>query len=106
MIPLGTLVTITPAVGAVADQPLQSLSVGDDRSALPATGFSSGQTMKLMEQIAARTLPPGMGYEWTAMSYQEKIVGNQMYRGVRARHCCWSISCWPASTRAGTRRSR
>ena len=32
-----------------------------------------------MEQIARRTLPPGTGYEWTAMSYQEKIVGNQMY---------------------------
>ena len=35
--------------------------------------------MTLMEQIAARTLPPGVGYEWTAMSYQEKIVGNQMF---------------------------
>ena len=32
-----------------------------------------------MEQIAAQTLPPGAGYEWTAMSYQEKIVGNQMF---------------------------
>src|SRR5581483_7420003 len=28
---------------------------------------------------AAKTLPPGAGSEWTAMSYQEKIVGNQMY---------------------------
>ena len=35
--------------------------------------------MTLMEQIAAKTLPPGTGYEWTAMSYQEKIVGNQMF---------------------------
>ena len=32
-----------------------------------------------MEQIAARTLPPGTGYEWSAMSYQEKIVGGQIY---------------------------
>ena len=31
-----------------------------------------------MEQIAKRTLPPGTTYEWTAMSYQEKIVGNQL----------------------------
>src|SRR5262249_30729371 len=46
---------------------------------LPARGFSSGETMKLMEEIAARTLPPGTGYEWTGISYQEKIVGNQMY---------------------------
>ena len=32
-----------------------------------------------MEQVAANTLPLGMGYDWTAMSYQEKIVGNQIY---------------------------
>ena len=31
-----------------------------------------------MDQIANRTLPPGTGYEWTAMSYQENIVGNQL----------------------------
>jgi HAE1 family hydrophobic/amphiphilic exporter-1 len=35
--------------------------------------------MNLMEQIAAKTLPAGAGFEWTAMSYQEKIVGNQMF---------------------------
>jgi HAE1 family hydrophobic/amphiphilic exporter-1 len=32
-----------------------------------------------MEQIADRTLPRGAGYEWTALSYQEKAVGNQLY---------------------------
>ena len=31
-----------------------------------------------MEQIADKTLPRGTGYEWTAMSYQEKVVGNQI----------------------------
>src|SRR5947209_14984331 len=30
-----------------------------------------------MEQMAARTLPGGMGYDWTGMSYQEKKVGGQ-----------------------------
>ena len=35
--------------------------------------------MKLIEEIAARTLPPGSATTWTAMSYQEKIVGKQMY---------------------------
>src|ERR1700753_4334352 len=35
--------------------------------------------MNLMEQIADKTLPRGTGYEWTAMSYQEKIVGGQLY---------------------------
>ena len=72
---------------------------------LPATGYSSGQAMALMEEIAAKTLPPGTGYEWTAMSYQEKVVGNQIY-WCSAWRCCWSISCWPANMKAGTRRSR
>jgi HAE1 family hydrophobic/amphiphilic exporter-1 len=31
-----------------------------------------------MEQIADKTLPRGAGYDWTAMSYQEKAVGNQI----------------------------
>jgi HAE1 family hydrophobic/amphiphilic exporter-1 len=35
--------------------------------------------MSLMEEMADRTSPPGVGYEWTAMSYQEKAVGNQIY---------------------------
>ena len=34
--------------------------------------------MDLMNQIAEHTLPPGTSYEWTAMSYQENIVGNQL----------------------------
>jgi HAE1 family hydrophobic/amphiphilic exporter-1 len=32
-----------------------------------------------MEEIANKTLPPGSGYEWTAMSYQEKAVTSQIY---------------------------
>ena len=35
--------------------------------------------MGLMDEIAAKVLPPGSASEWTAMSYQEKAVGNQMY---------------------------
>jgi HAE1 family hydrophobic/amphiphilic exporter-1 len=46
---------------------------------LPAAGFSSGEAIQLMEADAASTLPPGMGSEWTAMSYQERLVGNQMF---------------------------
>jgi hydrophobic/amphiphilic exporter-1 (mainly G- bacteria), HAE1 family len=32
-----------------------------------------------MDQIANQALPPGTGYEWTAMSYQEKAAGSQGY---------------------------
>jgi hydrophobic/amphiphilic exporter-1 (mainly G- bacteria), HAE1 family len=45
----------------------------------PARGFSSGQALTTMENIAAKTLPPGMSYEWTTMAFQEKLTGNQLY---------------------------
>ena len=35
--------------------------------------------MALMEEIAAKTPPPGAGFEWTAMSYQEKVLGGRIY---------------------------
>lgn len=44
-----------------------------------APGFSSGQALKVMERLAADTLPPGMSYDWTTTSYQEKQVGYQAY---------------------------
>ena len=44
-----------------------------------APGFSSGQALTLMEQMAKDKLPTSMGIEWTNMSYQEKKVGNQAY---------------------------
>jgi hydrophobic/amphiphilic exporter-1 (mainly G- bacteria), HAE1 family len=44
-----------------------------------APGFSSGQALDIMDQIGAQALPKGTGYEWTAISYQEKAVGSQIY---------------------------
>jgi HAE1 family hydrophobic/amphiphilic exporter-1 len=44
-----------------------------------APGFSSGQALSLMEQVAANNLPHGTSYEWTSTSYQEKQVGHQAY---------------------------
>jgi HAE1 family hydrophobic/amphiphilic exporter-1 len=44
-----------------------------------APGFSSGQAIDLMEQMAAKMLPEGIAYDWTSTSYQEKQVGNQAY---------------------------
>ena len=78
MIPLGTVATITPSVGPSLIS-LYNLYPSATIIGLPAQGYSSGQSMALMEEIAAKTLPPGTGYEWTAMSYQEKAVGNQIY---------------------------
>jgi HAE1 family hydrophobic/amphiphilic exporter-1 len=78
MIPLGTMVKITPAVGPSLLS-LYNLYPSSTVIGLPATGFSSGEAMTLMEQLAAKALPAGTSYEWTAMSYQEKLVGAQIY---------------------------
>jgi hydrophobic/amphiphilic exporter-1 (mainly G- bacteria), HAE1 family len=78
MVPLGTVATIKPAVGPSLIS-LYNLYPSASVIGLPATGFSSGQSMALMEEIAGKTLPPGTGFEWTAMSYQEKVVGGQIY---------------------------
>jgi hydrophobic/amphiphilic exporter-1 (mainly G- bacteria), HAE1 family len=78
MIPLGTLASIMPAVGTPLIS-LYNLYPSSSIIGLPAAGFSSGESIRLMEENAAKTLPPGTGTEWTAMSYQEKIVGSQMY---------------------------
>ncbi|WP_276742325.1 efflux RND transporter permease subunit [Pantoea septica] len=41
-----------------------------------APGKSSGDAMNLMEELASK-LPAGIGYDWTGMSYQERLSGNQ-----------------------------
>lgn len=42
----------------------------------PAPGKSSGEAMALMQQLAQQ-LPSGIGYDWTGMSYQERMSGEQ-----------------------------
>jgi HAE1 family hydrophobic/amphiphilic exporter-1 len=43
----------------------------------PAPGYSSGEALSLMEQIAESNLPRSMGYEWTSMAFQEKRIGGE-----------------------------
>ena len=78
MIPLGTLIDITPVTGPSLIS-LYNLYPSATIIGMPARGHSTGETMALMEDVAAKTLPPRVGYEWSAMSYQEKLVGSQMY---------------------------
>jgi hydrophobic/amphiphilic exporter-1 (mainly G- bacteria), HAE1 family len=78
MIPIGTLATVKPAVGPSLIS-LYNLYPSATIVGLPAQGYSSGQSLRLMEEIANKTLPQGTGFEWTGMSYQEKAVSNQIY---------------------------
>ena len=78
MVPLGALVQVRPTVGP-ALVGLYNLYPTAGIVGFAAPGFSSGEAISLMEQIADETLPRGTAYEWTAMSYQEKLVGGQIY---------------------------
>jgi HAE1 family hydrophobic/amphiphilic exporter-1 len=78
MIPIGTVAKITSSVGPSLIS-LYNLYPTATIVGLPAQGYSSGQSLSLMEEIADKTLPHGTGYEWTAMSYQEKAVSSQIY---------------------------
>ncbi len=77
MAPLGTLVKIKETVGPALISLYNLYPIATIVGA-PAQGCSSGEANEVLEQIAGRTLPPGTGYEWTSMSYQEKQVGNQI----------------------------
>ena len=41
-----------------------------------APGFSTGQALDRMEDLAAKVLPNGIGFEWTEIAYQERQTGN------------------------------
>jgi HAE1 family hydrophobic/amphiphilic exporter-1 len=77
-VPIGTLASVEQTTGPPLIS-LYNLYPTATVIGIPVQGVSSGQAMALMEQMAARILPAGTGYEWTALSYQEKLVGNQMY---------------------------
>jgi HAE1 family hydrophobic/amphiphilic exporter-1 len=78
MVPLGALVQVHHAIGPSLVS-LYNLYPTAAINGSAARGFSSGEALSLMEQIAGKELPRGAGYEWTAMSYQEKAVGNQIF---------------------------
>ncbi|WP_435010171.1 efflux RND transporter permease subunit [Tundrisphaera lichenicola] len=76
MLPLGTLATIDEALGPQIIT-RYNLYPSASISGEAAPGTSSGEALKLMEQMADSKLPSSMGIEWTGMSYQEKKVGGQ-----------------------------
>ena len=78
MIPLGTLAGIKSDRGPALIS-LYNLFPTATINGSAAPGFSSGQGLQAMEAITDKTLGPGFEYEWTAMSYQEKLVGSSTY---------------------------
>lgn len=73
MVPLGAIVDVREDLGpSVVRRYNLYPSATINGSAAP--GFSSGEALELMEQMATSRMSPSFGYEWTGMSYQEKVA--------------------------------
>jgi len=74
MVPLSTLMAARESVGPAYTN-RYNLYRAVEVLGSPAPGFSSGQSMAVVEQTAREVLPADMSYEWTNMSYQETHAG-------------------------------
>jgi multidrug efflux pump len=75
MVPLSALLNVRPAAGPDRAMRYNGF-LAADINGRPAPGFSSGQAQAVVERIAAETLPPGIAFEWTELTYQEILAGN------------------------------
>jgi len=101
MVPLSTLITIEPKLGADVGT-RYNLYRSAILRASPAPGVASGDAIAEMERIAKANLPDGYKIEWTGMTYQETKGGNQaiiafalalifVYLFLVAQYESWSI---------------
>ena len=77
MIPLSSLMQVSNTYGPDRVQRYNNY-VAADLNGGPAPGASSGQAQAEMEKILAETLPKGIAYEWTDLTYQDILAGNTM----------------------------
>ena len=77
MVPVSTLVQVNKTIGP-SDLAHYNMYRSITISGSAAPGYSSGQAMAAMEEAAAKVLPKDntYGYEWSGMSYQERLAGN------------------------------
>ncbi|HTB63757.1 MAG TPA: efflux RND transporter permease subunit [Opitutales bacterium] len=78
MVPLTSLLNITQSHGPDRAMRYNGFPTADINGA-PSLGFSTGQAQAAIERIAAETLPRGIGYEWTEITYQDKIAGDTLF---------------------------
>ncbi len=80
MIPLAGLIVIDNAAGPPKVARFQMAPAADVNGFTNPRAISSGRAMATMEALAARELPPGMSFEWTEMSYQQKLAASTPVR--------------------------
>jgi multidrug efflux pump len=77
MVPLGSLVKVSRSYGPDQVMHYNGYPAAEINGG-PAPGFSSGQAQAAIADTLRAELPPGMGFEWTELAYQELLAGNTM----------------------------
>ncbi|CAB3706344.1 multidrug efflux RND transporter permease subunit [Achromobacter marplatensis] len=75
MVPLSSLVTVKQTFGPEMVVRYNGYTAADINGG-PAPGFSSDQAQAAAERVAAETLPRGVKFEWTDLTYQQILAGN------------------------------
>ena len=75
MIPLSALLKVDATTGPERTNRYNGFLSADINGG-PAPGFSSGEAQAAIERIAAETLPSGIDYEWTDLTYQQILAGS------------------------------
>ncbi len=75
MVPLGSFVTVSQTVGPERVMHYNGYPTAEINGG-PAPGYSSGQAQAAIEKLAHATLPNGMTFEWTELTYQQILAGN------------------------------
>jgi HAE1 family hydrophobic/amphiphilic exporter-1 len=75
MVPLGAVASFREITGPYR-VPRYNLFPAAEVQGSTLPGFSTGQAIAAIEQIAAANLPSGFGFEWTEIALQEKATGN------------------------------
>jgi multidrug efflux pump len=78
MVPLSSVLKMTQSYGPDRAMRYNGFPSADVNGGA-APGYSTGEAQAAVERIAAETLPRGIGYEWTELTYQEKIAGNTLF---------------------------
>ena len=97
--PLGSLVTLRHITGPYRVLRYNLFPAAEIQGDT-APGHSSGEALDTMEKLARADLPPGYGFDWTELSFQERLAGNTGLLGVPERRWCSSSCCWRRCMRA------
>ena len=75
MVPLGSVVSVSESFGPDTAMRYNAFRAAD-LNGNAAPGYSSGQAQDAITRIMEETLPPGMTFEWTELTYQQILAGN------------------------------